>query len=465
MSSTTEQDMWARTGFPEVDNRGIAFPFGAWPPIPPPGAVNPFDELDEDGWNVYGKQRGEEWSFFLNNKPPIVHATFSTDHVDDLRQDVETPRSKDGFDIAAIASQQDAVPMETFPRHDVTPLAKEHHQAAKLRPPPAPRVKPQNKIRHFISYDQAPMRFGLFSAPTQADDEKRDDRVAPTSPLASASLSPSKSAILHRAYLRSVRQLDEFCGTAFNDVNKMGDDDVSVESNNHGSDEPLSLEGRAADAKLARALSFAASPQMRPKAAVPQYGRRAFADSGLNSVAKIEIVDLFPNKVLVDRNYNEMGVDRDSKAIMDRNVKAVVNGNSNGPANRGRQQAENVGRDGSQGVLNLERKKRIATGDVVADRHQWLMEAFRGNNQIKDRAELASPGASYDFPAKIDKRTTDMFGGQAKFKSAVQRRREEYEQKLEEKRTAAITPKLTVKTQWKNKQDGSYKKNVVKTIG
>ncbi|KAI2497075.1 hypothetical protein MHU86_17445 [Fragilaria crotonensis] len=464
MSSATEQEMWAQTSFPEVDNLGIEFPFGTWPPIPPPGAVNPFDELDEDGWNVYDKQRGEEWSFFLNNKPPIVLESSNTDNLDDLRQDVETPRSKNGIEFAAAASVQDGVFMDVFPRQEVTPLAKEYHHTAKIRPPPAPRVKPQNKVRHFISNDRTPMRLGLFSAPVKADDERRDDGVTPTSPLASPPLSPSKSALLHRAYLRSVRQLDEFCGTTIDDVKETGADDTSVESNKFGSDEPLSLAGSALDPKLARALSFAASPQMHQRATA-HIGRRAVVDSGLNSAAKIEIADRFPKKVLVDRNNNEMALDCDSKTIMDSIVKAVVNANFNDTANRSRQQSENHGRDGSQGVLNLDGKKRIATGDVVADRHQWLMEAFKGKDQSKDKVETVSPGPSFNLPAKIDKRTTDMFGGQAKVKSAVQRRREEYEQMMEEKRAAAITPKLMVKTQWKNKQDGSYKKNLVKTIG
>lgn len=460
MSSTTkEQEMWTHSGFPEGENLGIEFSFDAWPPSPGPGAVNPFDALDEDGWNIYDKQRGSEWSFFLQNKPPLIHTiSVNTNNTDDIRQDVETPRSKDRLKHPAVASQVEPVSMHAFPCQDVTPLAKDQNLTTKIRPPPAPRVPPRSKIRHSNSNDQTPMRLNPFLVPMQVDDEERDVGAAPTSPLAFAS-SPSNSVKLHRAFLKSVRQLDEFCGTPFHDVKQMGSKDVIVESTKHDSDEPLYQTGCAVDTNLARTLSFGASPQMHQKR-VMRYGRRSAVDYGSERKAKIEIIDRVPKKVLVDRNTNEEAVDRDSKTIVDCDIKATVN------SNRGHQQSENAGRDRSQVLLNLERKKRIATGDVVADRHQWLMEAFKGKDQDKNRIEPVSVGSFTNLPAKIDKKTTDIFGGQVKMKSAVQRRREEYEQKLEENRAAAIAPKLTAKTEWKSKHDGSYKKNVVlKTIG
>ena len=359
--------------------------------------MNPFDELDDDGWNLYNDQRGGDWYSFVENETPPSHTIASiTDYFeDDCRQEVETP-----FAISenTTSSQREgSVAGSTFLHKNVT-LIREEEKNIKTLPTPfsAPKSSPGAKLRSSLSKlscwspdkqggqarriiePSPPMRLGAAAHQFPLDDDDESDDPRPISQ--SSWLTAAK---LDKNFLVSVQEIDRYCGqdkypSIHNKLERTNSDDYFSPDPVNSTGKASSIAGCAIDSNLARALDFRCTPEKYQKKVVD-------CDWGIRS--------------------------------------------------------EGGG------------------GKVVADRHKWLLDAFKTNGQSKDSDESSSTSPSINLSTKIEKTKIDKYGGPRK--SAVQRRREEWENKLAQKKAEEFRPKLTIKTQWAYTDDGSYKKSVV----
>jgi hypothetical protein len=459
MSFTSLTEFWPEA-FPQQDDvfGVVEFPAGTWPSSPDID-MDAFGELDDDGWNNYDDRRGNDWYPFVQNQMPPVHtiSPITAYLDDDGRQDVDTPRARGRSRKSTPTVQSQTTTMAAPPTLAVpipkylTPIQEE--RSIKVQAPAAPKSLSGYKFRSSISKLSSQKKLvAEFIPPTRArngslldvmarrneDDDERD--VAAESPRMLHSTPPHIDNLDNMSLLSSVQKLKQSCGKDQDDdfcvMDEFGDSNANQSSLVYG----------AIESKLARALDFGDTPEKNQTGGLDYvYGQRPALDSR-DSAGRLAL-----------GSTTNTGATRNTKLALDRHTKVVIDGTNQGNVGEVR---EVKNQHGNAPVANPEHTRRSSVGgEIVADRRQWLLDAFKGKE--KDCDYLPSTCASTIPPTKIDKKTIAMFGGPAKAKSSVQLRREEYERKLNEMKAAAAAPKLRVKTQWDQKVNKSYRKSVV----
>lgn len=462
MSFTSFTEIWPEA-FPQQDDMFgfIEFPVGTWPSSPDIDNIEAFDKLDDDGWNNYDDRRGNDWYPFLPNSMPTVHtiSTFTEYLDDDGRQDVDTPRNRGGPKKSSPFVQFKTTTVTgtgvvAMPKN-LAPIQEERN--IRIRTPAAPKALSGHKFGSSISKltcsspNKKLVAESIIStnydgrldamARIHYDDDERDV-VAKSRPMQSTP--PPHTENLDGMCL-SAPQLEQSRGKErFHMFQCLGQDDdcgVMDEFANSNSKPSLFVDYTTTDSKLARALDFGDTPRKDEAGGFDHPALDARYAAGRSALG----------------SATNTGATRNTKLALDRHTKMGIDGPNQRNVGEVCEQRNHLGH---AHTANLEHAPPcFVGGEVVADRRQWLLDVFKGKEKVCDK--LPTTCTSTAPPSKIDKKTIAMFGGQAKTKSSVQLRREDYERKLNEIKAAATAPKLTVKTQWDRKGDRSYTKSVV----
>lgn len=484
-------------------NTIVEFTKDLWPNA---GDLDSFAELDDEGWNLYADQNGEDWYSFVENETPPANTVASITHYyggksnaeDEYREEVEVSRGEDFDDDSRVHEMAPfrAIPFQSStpqkPMPFLSPLDK-HRDYSMLPPKSSPSSKirsslgklacfivtPEKKLQHgddgdhfgLLGQPSPPMRLGALSHRFPLDDDYENEEYSTGDDDAhhinpeNQSMHNASKIFRDKGVIVSLQELDHYCGSKTvlsrptNDhlstptaaTNDNDEDDGSIQSCNSSTqgngtrDTASSLAGCTIDSELARALAFRCTPEKTRQELMDKqdYGRSS--NSFVRTSAITERDDSVARKVVADRRKWLLAAFKKSQ---------------------------------EQDEENKEPERPIITRTAPNDVKSGTKNEARHGAQINARNDAGSTAGSTDTRNRTAINSTtsnrkndnldtkiNQFGGRpARPKTAVQRRKEQWEKKLAQTNADRLNEEgkpLRVKTEWKCNEDGSYKKRTV----